>query len=65
MTAGGTAMQYRWLPGIDVPVANRRLRLRAVFAPLDICLVGRDDFFTEFIATFDQRRRLLTLTPYA
>jgi hypothetical protein len=64
MTAGGTAVQYHWRPGIDATVDNRRLRLRVVFAPLDICLVGRDDFFAQFVATFDQRRRILTLEPY-
>jgi len=64
-TAGGTADKYLYRPGIDAIVFGRKIHLAAFFSPgLPLALLGREDFFQYFRASFDQRSQSFQLDAY-
>lgn len=64
-TAGGTAKKYLYKPGIDAIVFGRKIHLAAFFSPgLPLALLGREDFFQYFRASFDQRAQSFRLDAY-
>lgn len=63
-TAGGTANQFVWEPGLKAVVVERTVTLKAVFSPTPIPLLGRADFFSEFRVAFDERGSRFQVTPY-
>jgi hypothetical protein len=69
-TAGGRSLQYVWRTGLEIEVrdvGNRRILVRASFAnalPARMILLGRQDFFSHFRVTVDQREGFIGLEPY-
>ncbi len=64
-TAGGDATKYHYPPGIDAIVFGRKIHLAAFFSPgLPLALLGREDFFQYFRASFDQRSLCFDLEAY-
>jgi hypothetical protein len=64
-TAGGTAKKYLYPPGVDALVFGRKIHLSAFFSPgLPLALLGREDFFCYFRASFDQRSSSFQLDAY-
>lgn len=56
----------RWPPGVDALVLGHKVHLQAVFRPgLPIVLLGREDFFSYFKVSFDQRAKTMRLESYA
>jgi len=50
---------------VSVEVAGAVIDVRPRFAPVNIAILGRRDFFMQFKVEFDERRRVTRLTPYA
>jgi hypothetical protein len=64
-TAGGTVEKYLYVPGVDAIVFGRKIHLSAFFSPgLPLALLGREDFFSYFRASFDQRSLSFRLDAY-
>jgi Aspartyl protease len=64
-TAGGTTTNYAYRPGIDAIVMGRKIHLQASFNPgLPVILLGREDFFSLYRVTFDQRVSSFTVEAY-
>ncbi len=64
-TAGGDAKRFLYKPGIDAIVFGRKIHLAAFFSPgLPLALLGREDFFRYFRASFDQRTESFQLDAY-
>jgi hypothetical protein len=65
---GGKAAEQprRWSPGVDALVLGQKIHLEAVFRPgLPIVLLGREDFFSYFKVSFDQKAKVTRLESYA
>jgi hypothetical protein len=65
---GATAASQprRWAPGVDALVLGQKIHLEAVFRPgLPILLLGREDFFTYFKVSFDQKAKIMRLVSCA
>jgi hypothetical protein len=45
-------------------IAGRKVELRACFGNIGVAVLGREDFFAEFCVEIDERRRVVTVTPY-
>jgi hypothetical protein len=64
-TAGGTVTKYLYQPGVDAITFGKKIHLAAFFSPgLPIALLGREDFFRYFRASFDQRAETFDLHAY-
>jgi hypothetical protein len=65
-TAGGVTQQYIWGAGIDALVQgiNAVVHLKIAFADTPHVLLGREDFFAEFLVAFDERAQRFTLERY-
>ena len=46
-------------------MGGRDVELCACFGPVQVGLLGRDDFFRYFRVEFDQQSKLTVLRPYA
>jgi hypothetical protein len=61
-----SARPRRWPPGVEALVLGQKIHLEAVFRPgLPIVLLGREDFFSYFRVSFDQRAKIMRLESYA
>ncbi len=62
-TAGGSATQYFYVPGVTALFLGKKMLLSATFAPLcPHVLLGREDFFRYFKSiNFDQENEKLRL----
>ena len=70
VTAAGkdaaNAQPRRWPHGVDALILGQKIHLEAVFRPgLPILLLGREDFFTYFKVSFDQKAKIMRLESYA
>ena len=66
MGATAASQPRRWAPGVDALVLGQKIHLEAVFRPgLPILLLGREDFFTYFKVSFDQKAKIMRLVSYA
>jgi hypothetical protein len=63
-TAGGPAGQHRWKPGLEATVMERKIHVEGFFAETALPLLGREDFFSHFKISFDQRKRRFRLEVY-
>jgi hypothetical protein len=64
-TAGGQTKAYHYNPGITALLMGTQVPLVANFNEgLPIILLGREDFFSHFKVSFDQRRKQFTLEVY-
>jgi predicted aspartyl protease len=65
-TAGGVTKQYVWDAGLDALVQgiNVVVHLKTAFATTPHVLLGREDFFAEFLVSFNERAQRFTLEPY-
>lgn len=63
-TGNGVAIHYCAGEPVRAVVAGRELLLTATFGPLGVPVLGREDFFTEFLVTVDHPNRLVLLTPH-
>jgi len=56
----------RWRHGVDALLLGQKIHLEAVFRPgLPIVLLGREDFFSCFKVSFDQKAKTMHLASYA
>lgn len=63
-TGAGTTHHYEWSDPIIATVADREVRLRASFGPILVGVLGRMDFFAEFLVQFDERNKWTHLQPH-
>jgi hypothetical protein len=45
-------------------IAGRRLELRPCFGNIDVAVLGREDFFSEFFVEVDEANRFVRITPH-
>jgi hypothetical protein len=64
LTGAGTGCHYESELPLAATVAGRDLELCACFGPVQVGLLGRDDFFRYFRVEFDQRARITILRAY-
>lgn len=63
----GNGHAYHWLAPnpIKTWIAGRELELHPCFSNIGVPVLGRADFFAEFLVVVDEARRLVTITPHA
>lgn len=49
---------------VKAHILGKEVLLKAVFAPVPIVLLGREDFFRRFKVSFDQRKKAFSLKGY-
>jgi hypothetical protein len=63
-SGNGLAIHYCAPEPIFATVAERKIPLTASFGPVGVPVLGREDFFAEFLVEINHRRRIVTLTPH-
>lgn len=64
-TGNGLAIHYCSDQPLRATIAEREVFLKASFGPIGVPVLGREDFFAEFLVEVDHRRRVVSLTPHA
>jgi hypothetical protein len=64
-TGNGLAVHYCASEPLRATIAEREVFLTASFGPIGVPVLGRDDFFAEFLVEVDHPRRVVSLTPHA
>jgi hypothetical protein len=65
-TGSGSTYHPEWDRALAITVAGRRVDIeRPRFAPVQVAILGRRDFFMQFKVEIDERQRMTRLTPYA
>lgn len=63
-TGNGTTYHRVFRRGLIATVLGREIQLDVAFGDIGVPVVGREDFFAEFLVDFDHRRRIVSITPY-
>jgi hypothetical protein len=63
-TGNGKGRHQEWGEPLKAIVAGREIELAAQFGNINVGVLGRDDFFQEFLVTFDDRKRVTIIEPY-
>ena len=63
-TANGVGTQYVYKPGLAAVIEETEFAVTAVFTDTPVIVLGQQDFFARFRATFCSRTETLTLEPY-
>jgi len=63
-TGNGLATHYCAADPIRATIAERRISLAANFGPIGVPVLGRDDFFSEFLVEVNHLARTVVLTPH-
>lgn len=63
-TGNGKTHHHEWAGGIIATIADREIKLAACFGNIKVGILGRYDFFHEFVVCFDHRKRITLLTAY-
>ncbi|MGH2974738.1 MAG: hypothetical protein ACRDLL_07720 [Solirubrobacterales bacterium] len=63
-TGNGLASHYCAREPLRALIAEREVLLTASFGPVGVPVLGRDDFFSEFLVEVDHPQRLVVLTPH-
>ena len=63
-TGNGTTYHRVYRKALKATVIDREINLDVAFGDIGVPVVGREDFFAEFLVDFDHRRRIVRITPY-
>jgi hypothetical protein len=63
-TGNGLAIHYCAAEPLRATIAEREILLTASFGPIGVPVLGRDDFFTEFLVEIDHPNRIVALRPH-
>jgi hypothetical protein len=63
-TGNGLAIHYCANEPLRATVAEQEVLLTASFGPIGVPVLGRDDFFTEFLVEINHPKRVVVLTPH-
>ncbi len=63
-TGNGKGRHHEWSCGLKAVIAGREIELAAQFGNINVGVLGRADFFQEFLVTFDDRKRVTIIEPY-
>lgn len=63
-TGNGLATHYSGVEPIRATIAERQILLSANFGPIGVPVLGRDDFFSEFLVEVNHLTRTVILTPH-
>jgi hypothetical protein len=63
-TASGVTYHPQWSETLEVTIADRTFPVRPRFAPIQVAVLGRRDFFLQFKIEIDERARVTRLTAY-
>jgi hypothetical protein len=63
-TGNGIANQHMAPEPLKAWVAGREIELCACFGNIGVPVLGREDFFAEFLVLVDEVQRLVTITPH-
>jgi len=63
-TGNGLAVHYCASEPLRATIAGRETLLTASFGPLGVPVLGREDFFAEFLVEINHPKRVVTLTPH-
>ncbi len=63
-TGNGLATHYCGAEPIRATIAERQVLLSATFGPIGVPVLGRDDFFSEFLVEVNHLARTVVLTPH-
>ena len=64
-TGNGLADQHLAPSPLRARIADREVSLTACFGNIKVPVLGREDFFTEFLVEVDEPRRLVIITPHS
>lgn len=64
-TGNGIAIHYCSDDPLRATIAEREVLLTASFGPIGVPVLGRDDFFAEFLVEVNHLKRVVLLTPHA
>jgi hypothetical protein len=65
LTGAGVGYHYESSEPLMATVAGRDVELCACFGPVQVGLLGREDFFRYFRVEFDQQSKVTVLRPYS
>lgn len=63
-TGNGLAIHYCAPEPIHTTIAGRKISLTASFGPVGVPVLGREDFFAEFLVEINHPKRIVILTPH-
>lgn len=63
-TGNGLAIHYCAAESIRAEIVDREIQLVASFGPIGVPVLGRDDFFKQFLVEINHPRRTVVLTPH-
>jgi hypothetical protein len=63
-TGNGLAVHYCAPEPLRATIAEREVLLTASFGPIGVPVLGRDDFFTEFLVEINHPKRIVVLRPH-
>ncbi|MBS1886488.1 MAG: hypothetical protein JSU06_04790 [Actinobacteria bacterium] len=62
-TGNGQAVHWLAPQPVVALIAGRRIDLRPCFGNIDVPVLGREDFFSEFYVEVDEANRFVKITP--
>ncbi len=63
-TGNGKTNHYEWGDRLKATIAGHEIELAACFGNIKVGILGRDDFFNEFLVRFDHRKRITIIRAY-
>jgi hypothetical protein len=63
-TANGVGSQFVYEPGLAAVIEDTQFAVTAVFTDTPVIVLGQQDFFSRFHATFCSRTETLIIKPY-
>jgi hypothetical protein len=63
-TGNGLAIHYCSEKPVRASIAGRDVQLAGTFGPIGVAVLGRDDFFAEFLVTVNHLERTVILMPH-
>jgi hypothetical protein len=63
-TANGEGVQYKYPPGLSAVVEDTEFAVTAIFTDTPVIILGQQDFFARFHASFCWKTETLVIEPY-
>lgn len=63
-TANGVGAQHVYKPGLSAVIEDTQFAVTAIFTDTPVIILGQQDFFARFHATFCSQTETITVKPY-
>ena len=63
-TANGAGIQFQYPPGLSAIIEDTQFAVTAIFTDTPVIVLGQQDFFARFHATFCWKTETLVIRPY-